>query len=301
MKHLLGCRQLEDSEIVQIFAIADHYERGNTFNLNKTLISFFGEPSTRTRFSFEAAANRMGMQTLTAADASVSSSLKKGESWKDTFRTLSQYGDIIVCRHGDVNWVNAAKLYSRIPVINAGNGHDEHPTQALLDAYTIRKELSRLDNLKILVCGDLAFGRTVNSLLYLMKRYNPEVYAYPASGTFSWAGRDTRFKFELQANEHHPKVKEVTLAETIELLPYIDVLYMTRIQTERQDKVVVDDYFKLQGWIERLNKKAIVLHPLPRGDEIPPWFDEDPRAAYHERQVKNGLFIRMALLKLLTE
>jgi aspartate carbamoyltransferase catalytic subunit len=307
MKHLLGIRQLEESAITEIFSHADRIARefhDPFYHNHKVMISFFGEPSTRTRFSFEAAAVHLGMRTLTAADASVSSSLKKGETWKDTFRTLGQYGDVIVCRHSDEEFTRAAEMWSRIPVINAGNGHDEHPTQALLDVYTIKKELGHLDNLKVMICGDLRYGRTVNSLSYLLKRYGAHVYYVPAVGLGGWKNDPTELKF-------YPQMAKCDMPYHEFLDPYIahlkleemDVVYLTRIQNERrEDGVIVKDYFKLHASrLKEMKEKSVILHPLPRGDEIDTACDDDPRAAYHERQVRNGLYVRVAILKMLLD
>jgi aspartate carbamoyltransferase catalytic subunit len=306
MKHLLGIRQMEETDIEKIFLLSKLIEEDKLFNSynKKTLISFFGEPSTRTRFSFEAAAKYLGMNVLTAADASVSSSLKKGESWKDTFRTLSQYGDIIVCRHADRDWTYAAN-WSRVPVINAGNGDDEHPTQALLDLYTIKKEIGRLDNLRVMVCGDLRHGRTVNSLLHLLHRYKAEIFMVPAIGRdctpTGFVGSPTPIKYAVRNTPQGMCWRELDFGQAEDYKTTMDVVYMTRMQTERRENNwMVDDYFKMTD-TKNMKEKSIILHPLPRGDEISTVIDDDPRAAYHERQVKNGLTVRIALLKMLLD
>ena len=191
--HCLSIEQYDKERINSLFVKTDFISLDfykpavNYFFEKKVLISFFDEPSTRTRFSFEAAMTHLGGKILSASNTSETSSIAKGETWKDTFRTLSQYGHIIVCRHSDPKWIYEAEKWAKIPVINAGNGADEHPTQALLDLYTIRQELGKLDNLTVMLCGDLEHSRTIHSLMPLLKMHNANIILVPASAERSGA------------------------------------------------------------------------------------------------------------------
>ena len=186
MRHFLSVKDLSKQEIETVLAwattVEDQWDHCRSMN-NKCIASFFGEPSTRTRFSFERAMHWLGGRVVTAADASSSSSLTKGESMKDTFRTLGQYADLIVMRHKDETWPDAARKYSRVPVINAGSGTGEHPTQALLDLHTMRQQFGNLDGLKVMLCGDLLNGRTVHSLANLLSLYGCKIVLCPSQLT----------------------------------------------------------------------------------------------------------------------
>jgi aspartate carbamoyltransferase catalytic subunit len=208
------------------------------------------------------------------------------------------YANVIVCRHSDPNWIHDAQKYSKVPVINAGNGSDEHPTQALLDLYTIKKEVGRLEDLQVLICGDLQYGRTVHSLLHLLKLYKANVFVRPTVYTYDI------HEFNLGV-EYENLASKITFEQTDTILPKMDAVYMTRLQTERFRKTSDINlerfkYFKMDS--EKCNKMKLVstiLHPGPRGDEIAEEVDNNSRAAYHERQVRYGLFIRAAILKML--
>ncbi len=259
----------------------------------KTMISFFAEPSTRTRFSFEAAAYKLNMNVLSEPNAATSSSLKKGESLKDTFRTLSQYGDLIVCRHPDPNWIHEAEKWSRIPVINAGSGSGEHPTQALLDIHTMRKYHGSLENLNVMLCGDLKYSRTIHSLIPILRMYNCNIFMVPSTSQYEHHSLPD----DLKNNEDCYVLTE----DVPSLLSGMDVIYMTRMQKERYGNHENFNHFKLNAEnVKQLKEKCCILHPLPRGDEIHPDVYEDPRAIYHEEQVKNGLNVRVALLRIMT-
>jgi aspartate carbamoyltransferase catalytic subunit len=240
------------------------------------------------------------MRTLTEANAKENSSLRKGESLKDTFRTLSQYGDIIVCRHPDPCWIEDAEKWSRIPVINAGSGDGEHPTQALIDLYTIKKELGRLEGLNVLLCGDLTHSRTVHSLIELLKLYQANVCLVPANSPGTFGGE---IIYDLPQKYHDKKYRLHPWLDTVDIfLGEMDIVYMTRIQKERHWQQALYRYFKLTPEnVKLMRQESAILHPLPRGSEIDEGVDEDPRAAYHERQVKNGLYLRVALLKILLD
>jgi len=295
MRHFLSISDLSKAEIEQVLEIATNIEKNWQFcrNMNnKCIASFFAEPSTRTRFSFERAMHWLGGRIVTAADASASSSLTKGESLKDTFRTLGQYSDAIVMRHSDQNWPIIARQFSRVPVINAGSGSGEHPTQALLDLHTIKQKWSNVSGLKILICGDLKNGRTVHSLIELLNLYGLKIYLCPASDN-----ANCDFNIPEKYLSEIP-CKTVEICDANDLLPEMDVVYMTRIQKERFKGICGNiDFFKInKDNISKIKENAAILHPLPRNEEISEDIDDDPRADYHERQVRNGLYIRTALL-----
>lgn len=306
-KHFLSISDFSKEEIDSIFENASSIEsrwltpdvRRNNF----CLASFFAEASTRTRFSFERAMHWLGGNVITDSYAGLSSSLSKGESLKDTFRTLSQYSDIIVMRHHNENWPDEARKYSRVPVINAGSGSGEHPTQALLDLYTIKQKFNNLQGLKVMMCGDLKNGRTIHSLAQLLTSYGCELFACPART----ADLD---KFNIPT-KYKVKCNSVEIEDADNVLPDMDVIYMTRIQKERIDhdsrkithlhrsawESYYDEFQLNSSNIDLINENAIILHPLPRNKEISEDIDEDPRAIYHEKQIRNGMYIRTAILQ----
>ncbi|MBN1219170.1 MAG: aspartate carbamoyltransferase [Anaerolineae bacterium] len=256
------------------------------------LTCLFYEPSTRTSASFIAAMERLGGSVIPITQGVQFSSVSKGETLADTIRTLEQYSDVIVLRHPDIGSAQTAADYADIPIINAGDGTGEHPTQALLDLFTIREELGTVDGLKVAMVGDLRYGRTVHSLTKLLVQYDvslrfvsPEILRMPMviMNEIIDAGMDVR--------ETH---------DVADVIENADVLYVTRVQKERftdlaQYEEVKDQYEITPEIMEKAKDKMIVLHPLPRVGEIHYAVDHDPRAAYF-RQVKNGMYIRMALL-----
>ncbi len=256
------------------------------------LTALFYEPSTRTSASFIAAMERLGGSVIPITQGVQFSSVSKGETLADTIRTLEQYSDVIVLRHPEMGSAQVAADYAQIPVINAGDGPGEHPTQALLDLFTIREELGTLDGLKVAMVGDLRYGRTVHSLTKLLLQYDvslrfvsPEILRMPLSymNQVIDAGVDVR--------ETH---------DVADVIKNADVLYVTRVQKERfsdlaQYEQVKDHYEITAELMTQAKAKMIVMHPLPRVGEIHYNVDKDPRAAYF-RQVQNGMFIRMALL-----
>lgn len=295
MRHFLSISDFSKNDIEQVLEIATEIEKSWEFcrNMNnKCISSFFAEPSTRTRFSFERAMHWLGGRIVTAADASASSSLTKGESLKDTFRTLGQYSDAIVMRHNDPNWPDVARQYSRVPVINAGSGSGEHPTQALLDLHTIKQKWKNVSNLKILICGDLKNGRTVHSLIELLNLYGLKIFLCPATDN-----ENCDFNIPEKYLSTVP-CKTIDVNDANDILPDMDVVYMTRIQKERFKSVCGKiDFFKItKDNINKIKQNSAILHPLPRNEEISEDIDDDPRADYHERQVRNGLYVRTALL-----
>lgn len=295
MKHLLTVSDLSKDAINSIFENAKNHNLKN--DSKKIVASFFAEPSTRTRLSFESAAHKLGWSVISASDAEASSSLKKGESLKDTFRTISQYADLIVFRHNDENWINVARNYSRVPVINAGNGAEEHPTQALLDLFTLQTEIGDLTGKNILFTGDLKYGRTVHSLIKLIQNFGCIIHLCPTTIKSAFE--------EISYSLPFGNFKALTVSEAKNILPTIDAIYLTRTQYERSKNTellsnpfaVSKSYFKLdKKLLDTMKKDSAILHPLPRLEELDEDVDDDPRAAYHERQIRNGLYVRMALM-----
>jgi aspartate carbamoyltransferase catalytic subunit len=265
---------------------------GSDILKGKILANIFFEPSTRTRLSFEAAMLKLGGNTIGFADAE-STSVKKGENLADTIRTVENYADIIALRHPLEGAAKLAAEYSKVPVINGGSGAEEHPTQALIDLYTIQKEKGKIDGLKIALVGDLRYGRTVHSLAYALSLYNVELTLV--------SPESLRMRREVLRKIQ----KKIVVSETQSLekiLPQTDVLYITRIQKERFPDQA--EYAKVKG-AYRIDLKAlenskpdlIILHPLPRVDEIAPEVDATSKARYFQ-QVWNGTVVRMALLAL---
>lgn len=259
----------------------------------KLLATLFYEPSTRTRFSFEAAMLRLGGQVIGFSEPN-SSSVAKGESIADTIRTISCYADVAVMRHPKEGAPRVAANSTDMPVINAGDGGHQHPTQTLTDLLTIRRTLGTFENITVGCCGDLKFGRTVHSLIKALSRYknvkfvliSPEELTIP-----DYVRKEVLIKNNIE-------FKEVRTMQ--EALGEVDVLYMTRVQRERffneDDYVRLKDTYILDNEKMQLAKKdMIVLHPLPRVNEIATEVDSDPRAKYFE-QAKNGMFVRMALI-----
>ncbi len=259
----------------------------------KIMASVFYEPSTRTRFSFEAAMLRLDGRVISAEDASKGSSAAKGESLEDTVRIIGGYADLIVLRHPEAGAAARAALVSPVPIINAGDGPGHHPTQALLDLYTIRRELGRLDHLRIAMAGDLRYGRTVRSLALLLTRY-------PGNELILVSPDELRMSEDVLGELRRSGVSVREERDLPSAVAGIDVLYQTRIQRVRFSSVV--DYERLRSisvvdplLMRRLPEHAVVMHPPPRFGEIDPAVDQDPRAAYF-RQARNGLFVRMAVL-----
>ena len=292
LRHLVGPEDLDRPLMEQLLQSALAFETGNGVGPSlegRLLATIFYEPSTRTRFSFEAAMHRLGGQVLTAESAGKASSAVKGESLEDTVRVLSGYADAIVIRHPEIGSARRAAAVASVPLINAGDGAGHHPTQALLDLYTIRKELGRLDHLRIGLMGDLRNGRTVRSLAMLLSDFpdNDLVLISPPG-----LGMSDDVLRSLGRVEQR--------SDLMEVVSDLDVLYQTRIQAERFDSVETYDqyrgvYLVTPEVMRQLPEHAILMHPLPRVGEIDPQVDADPRAAYF-RQARNGLWVRMAVL-----
>jgi len=258
--------------------------------------TLFYEPSTRTRLSFESAMARLGGTVLSTESAGEYSSAAKGETLEDTIRTVEGYADCIVLRHFQSGSAKQAAAVASVPIINAGDGAGQHPTQALLDMYTIKREIGRLENFTIGLVGDLANGRTVRSLAYMLSMY-------PGVKMYFVAPEVVRMKEDIKEYLTRKGVEWEEVNDLAAVAADVDVLYQTRIQKERfLDRL--EDYSAARGkyivdadLLGLMKPSACIMHPLPRVDEITTDVDADPRAAYF-RQAKNGLYIRMALLKL---
>ena len=295
---ILSVDQFDRRQLAYIFARAremrEIVQRIGGLDLLKghVLTCLFYEPSTRTSSSFIAAMERLGGSVIPITQGVQFSSVSKGETLADTVRTLEQYSDAIVLRHPQTGSAQMAADYANVPILNAGDGAGEHPTQALLDLFTIREELGLVDGLKVAMVGDLRYGRTVHSLTKLLLHFDvslrfvsPEILRLPLSimNQVIDAGVDAR--------ETH---------DVADVIKNVDVLYVTRVQKERfsdmaQYEEVKDHYEITPELMEEAKEKMVIMHPLPRVGEIHYAVDDDPRAAYF-RQVQNGMFIRMALL-----
>ncbi|KMZ59145.1 Aspartate carbamoyltransferase [Zostera marina] len=299
---VIEAQQFDRDTLGQIFEVAremEKIEKNKEVDILKgyLMATLFYEPSTRTRLSFESAMKRLGGEVLTTENAREFSSAAKGETLEDSIRTVEGYSDIIVMRHFESGAARRAASVASIPVINAGDGPGQHPTQALLDVYTIEREIGKLDGIKLGLVGDLANGRTVRSLAYLIAKYSDVKIYFVAPEV-------VKMKDDIKEYLSSVGVEWEESTDLLEVASKCDVVYQTRIQRERfgerkdlyeqaRGKYIVD-----RNVLGVLPKDAIVMHPLPRLDEITVDVDDDPRAAYF-RQAKNGLFIRMAILKLL--
>lgn len=298
MKHIISTKQFLDKSLLEnLFIAASAFETVDPINCprplaSKVIATLFYEPSTRTRLSFESAVQRLGGNIISTESAGQFSSAAKGETLEDSIRIIESYADAIVIRHPAVGSAQLAADYAKVPIINAGDGAGEHPTQALLDLYTVQKAKGKIDGLRIGLVGDLLYGRTIHSLIQLLTQYKvtlcciaPTALQLPEK--YQKLLRDAGVKFEL-------------ISDWSKVIGGLDVIYMTRIQKERfksvQDYEKVKNSFILdKSSLKELHKDAVIMHPLPRVNEIATEVDADPRAIYFE-QAKNGLYMRMALL-----
>src|SRR6266581_737890 len=296
-RDIVSVRDLSRSEIDQILDISQVMEplakTGSDMLHGKIMATLFYEPSTRTRLSFESAMTRLGGTALGFAETK-GTSVEKGENLADTVRVVENYADVLVVRHPLEGAARMAAEFSRVPVINAGSGAEEHPTQALLDLYTIRKELGKIDGLNIGLVGDLRYGRTVHSLAYALSQY--KVNLFLISPEILRTRKDV-----LEEVSKRIEVEETT--SLTQHLRELDVIYMTRVQKERFADLA--EYEKVKGSYRLTNeelakakKNSIVMHPLPRLDEVAPEIDQTSHAKYFP-QVGYGVVLRMALLALL--
>ena len=302
MKHLIDIMQLTTEEIDEMIDTANDIisnpEKYAEKCKRKKLATLFFEPSTRTRLSFEAAMYELGGNVLGFSEAQ-SSSAAKGESVSDTIRTVGAYADIIAMRHPKEGAPMVACRRSTVPIINAGDGGHNHPTQTLTDLLTIKREKGHFDGLTIGFCGDLKFGRTVHSLMAAMSRCDNVKFIFISPD-------ELRLPEYLKEDILDPKnIEYVETTDLEDAMPQLDILYMTRVQRERffneQDYIrLKDSYILTPDKLADAKASLSILHPLPRVNEISTAVDDDPRAKYFE-QVRNGKFIRMALILKLLE
>lgn len=297
LPHVISSEQFDRQLLDSLFTRAAALDGVRDQRLaGRIMASLFYEPSTRTRLSFESAMHRLGGSVIGTEAAHTFSSAIKGETLEDTIRMVATYADVIVLRHDQAGAAARAAAVSAVPVVNAGDGPGEHPTQALLDLYTIQRELGRLEGIRIAFCGDLRFGRTARSLALLMALYPGVVFSFVAPDV-------VQVSPDILARLDARGVPYALGSELTNVISDVDVVYQTRIQKERFTDA--SEFEQARGamhidprLMQRLPASAIVMHPLPRVDEIDPEVDADPRAAYF-RQARNGVAIRMALLEML--
>jgi aspartate carbamoyltransferase catalytic subunit len=297
LDHVLSSHQFDRGLLDQVFARARALAGVRDTRLaGRIMATLFYEPSTRTRLSFESAMLRLGGGVIGTEAAREFSSVIKGETLEDTVRMVAQYADVIVLRHDEAGAAARAAAVSEVPIVNAGDGPAEHPTQALLDLYTIDSELGRLEGLHVVLCGDLRYGRTARSLALLLSQF-PGVRISMVAPDVVQMRDDILSLLDHRGVPHH---RTDSLAEVI---ADADVIYQTRIQKERFENPA--EFERARGdtridaaLMRRLPERTIVMHPLPRVDEIDPEVDADPRAAYF-RQARNGVVVRMAILEML--
>lgn len=292
-KSLISIQDFTKDEILHILDVAKEFEknREQNFLAGKVIACLFFEPSTRTRLSFEAAVNRLGARVIGFPDAK-NTSVTKGETLEDTIKIVSNYVDMIVMRHPQEGAAAIAAGVSPVPVVNAGDGSNQHPTQTLLDMYTIRQTQGRLDNLKINMVGDLKYGRTVHSLSEAMSDFSPE-FVFIAPDELKMPSKYLKF-----LDEKHIPYEETNSLEAH--LNDCDILYMTRVQQERfpskEDYDRVKNVYELTAsMLSGVKPNMKILHPLPRITEIATDVDDTPYAYYFE-QARNGMYVRMAVI-----
>ncbi len=294
MRHVLSAPQFDTAELLEIMSQSADMEKildttgYSEMAKGKILATFFYEPSTRTRLSFETAMNRLGGKVISVADGQ-GSSVKKGESIEDTMGTISRYADVIAMRSTKIGYAERAAKVSLVPIINGGDGPGEHPTQSLLDLYTIQKEISLEKPLKIALIGDLKNGRTVHSLQKLLRNFD--------NFSIDWVAPK---ELDIQDEYFNPETDRKFTEITDEVLSEADIIYMTRIQKERFENPA--EYERLKGVfildaakVKKMKPEAIVMHPLPRVDEIATDVDTLPQARYFD-PARNGVPVRMALI-----
>jgi aspartate carbamoyltransferase catalytic subunit len=295
---IISVSQFSRQNLEHIFAVAEEMRaivksQGSTDLLKGAVLAcLFYEPSTRTSSSFIAAMSRLGGTVIPITQGVQFSSVSKGESLPDTIRTLESYADVIVIRHPEMGSAKIAADYARKPIINGGDGVGEHPTQALLDIFTIKEELGYIDGLNVGMVGDLRYGRTVHSLARLLCLYDVR---------FNFVSPEIlRLPLDVMNDIRDHELPAIETYDVADIISDVDVLYVTRVQKERfsdlsQYEEVKDLYVITPELMEQAKKKMVVMHPLPRVGEISYHVDSDPRAAYF-RQMENGMYIRMALL-----
>ena len=297
-KSLISIRDFTKEEILHVLETAKEFEqnREQKFLEGKVIASLFFEPSTRTRLSFETAINRLGAKVIGFSDAS-NTSQSKGETLKDTIKMVNNYVDMIVMRHPLEGSSRYASEVATVPVVNAGDGANQHPSQTLLDLYSILQTQGKLEGLTINMVGDLKYGRTTHSLLQAMSHFNPKfVFTAPD---------ELKMPKEYKEFLDRKGIEYIETASLEESLPELDILYMTRVQRERffneQDYIrLKDSYILTVDKLDLAKPDLCIMHPLPRVNEIAVGVDKDSRACYF-KQVLYGKYIRMALIKMLLE
>lgn len=290
---LVSINDYSKEQITEILDVAGEFEKNPVSDIlsNKVVATLFFEPSTRTRLSFESAVSRMGGKIIGFSDPNASS-VKKGESFKDTIMTVSNYCDLIVMRHPLEGSARYASEVSNVPIINAGDGANQHPTQTLLDLYSIKKTQNTLENLNVFLVGDLKYGRTVHSLLMAMSHFNP-VFNFIAPDEMKMPKEYKLFldRLGIQYYEH---------TEFTDIISKADIIYMTRVQRERfTDPIEYEKcknaYVLRKNMLDNVKQNMKILHPLPRVNEISTDVDEMPQA-YYFPQTLNGVFTRQAII-----
>ncbi|MBO8447819.1 MAG: aspartate carbamoyltransferase [Bacteroidetes bacterium] len=295
-KSLISIQDFSKEEILHILETAREFEKNRTQNIleGKVIACIFFEPSTRTRLSFETAVNRLGAKVIGFSDAS-NTSVSKGETLKDTIKMVSNYVDMIIMRHPLEGSSRYASEISSVPVVNAGDGANQHPSQTLLDLYSIMQTQGRLEGLDINMVGDLKYGRTTHSLLQAMSHFDPE-FVFTSPGELKMP---VEYKDFLQKKG----IKYTETASLEEHLNDCDILYMTRVQQERftdpMEYEKVKNFYRLEAsMLKNVRPNMKILHPLPRVCEIDQDVDDTPHA-YYFKQAENGLYVRMAIISYL--
>ncbi len=296
MQHLTETQQFDRESLEQLFKLATSLEDKRDDSLKgKILASLFYEPSTRTRLSFESAMMRLGGNVLSMENATESSSATKGETIEDTIRIVDNYSDIIILRHPEAGAAERAASVSEVPVINAGDGTGQHPTQAFLDLYTIQRELGRTDDLHIAVVGNLKYYRSARSLAYLLGKFKNIKMTFVSAP-------ELRVKDDIKSYLREHSISFDETADLQNTMRVADVVYQTRMQkewmTEDEYQRLKDQYNITRPMTDTMKKGAILIHPLPRAGEIAPEVDDSPHAVYF-KQAGYGVLIRMALLRTL--
>ncbi len=295
-RSLISIDDFTKEEYFSVLDAAEQFERKPVQNIldGKVIATLFFEPSTRTRLSFESAVNYLGGKVIGFSDAS-SSSVKKGESLKDTILTVCNYSDLIVLRHPREGSARYASEVGTVPIVNAGDGANQHPTQCLLDLYSIRKTQGKLDNLDIAFVGDLKYGRTVHSLVIAMTNFNCRFHLVSPP--------ELKLPSSVKMHIKEKNLEYYQYTDLSEVIPMADIIYMTRIQRERfSDPIdyekVKNAYILNRGLLTNTKTNMKILHPLPRVNEINEDVDDLPQA-YYFQQALNGLYVRQAILKLI--
>lgn len=292
-KSLISINDYTPDEYNRLIELAEYFEHNESEKLleNYVIASLFFEPSTRTRLSFESAISRLGGKIVGFTE-SKSSSVSKGESFADTIKTVDQYSDIIIMRHPVEGSARYASEVADVPIVNAGDGANQHPTQCMLDLYSIKKTQGKLDDLNVFLVGDLKYGRTVHSLLMAMSHFNP---------TFNFISPPSlKLPEEYKLYLENKGINYYEHDEFTDIISKADIMYVTRVQKERfsdpmEYERVKNAYVLNREMLKNTKENLKILHPLPRVNEIHPDVDKDPRAYYFE-QAKNGVYTRMAIL-----